>query len=302
MKILIAGSSGFIGKELTRYLTEREHSVIFLVRDQTKLDESHYFWDPLKGKIDTKALEKVDVVINLSGENIGKNRWTEKVKKRILESRLQATKTLVAALSTVSTPPQLVIQPSAVGFYGDSKDRLCREHSAKGEGFLADVCVQWEDAAKPLVDLGIRLVIFRLGMVLSAHDGVLAKILPPFQYFLGGKLGNGRQYMSWIAMDDLLSAFDFALTHKDMEGTINLVAPTPITNATFTEALSKILHRPALFSIPAWLLHFVLGTQRADELLLSSIRADSSCLESFGYRFQYPEIEQALKHICSVAT
>ena len=299
MRILIAGASGFIGKNLVSTLKGAGHDLLSLVRDPSQVDGAHFLWDPYASKIDLKAFEGVDVVINLSGENIGKKRWTAKVRQKILESRLHATHTLASAICHLKSPPQLFLQASAVGFYGDRKDQLCTEETPQGEGFLALVCAQWEKGVEPIRDLGIRTVIFRFGTVLSAQGGMLAKIIPLFRCLLGGKLGDGTQYMSWIAIDDLLSALLFAINHKKVEGIINLSAPHPITNATFTTSLSKLLHRPAWLPIPSFMLRLILGAEMAGELLLSSTRADSSRLESFGYKFLYPEINQTLIHLLS---
>lgn len=295
MRVLIAGASGFIGTALSRYLSEQGHLVLSLVRDPKEVDESHFLWDPAKSSVDLNALKNVDAVINLAGENIGQNRWTEEAKKRILDSRIQATHTLANAISRSKSPLKLYIQASAYGYYGDSKDRLCNEDAPQGEGFLASVCAQWEAAAKPIAAQGIRTAIFRFGLVFSSRGGMLAKILPLFRLGLGGKLGSGTQYMTWVHLDDLLSVIQFAITHSSVQGTLNLSAPEPVTNATFTETLSKALHRPAFLPVPAFLLRLVLGSEKANELFLSSTRADSSRLQSFGYKFLYPDIESAIR-------
>ncbi len=286
MKILIAGSSGFIASQLAPDLGNRGHQVIRLVRDPTRLSQNTFFWNPERGEIDLNAFSDVDAVINLSGANISEKRWTQKWKEEILQSRIQATSTLASAISKLNKAPEVFIQTSAVGFYGDRGEEICTEHTSNGEGFLSDVCCQWEKAASP----PIRTVILRLGAVLSPRGGVLRKILPLFKWGLGGKLGSGKQYMSWIAIDDLLSIFQFVLTHKNIDGVINAVSPSPVTNAIFTETLSDILHRPAWFPIPSCLLRLLLGKEMANEVLLSSTRVEPLRLKSFGHPFQYPTL------------
>lgn len=290
MKILIAGTSGFIGTQLVPFLRGRKHKVVRLVRNRSQLSENSFLWNPETGEIDLAAFEGVDAVINLSGENVSTKRWSRKRKEEILKSRVQAAFTLSAAISKLVKPPEVYIQTSAVGFYGESKGQICTETSPKGTGFLSDVCEQWEQAAS----LPIRRVILRLGVVLSKRGGMLQKMISIFKAGLGGKLGSGEQYMSWIDLEDLLSIFLFALTHKNVEGVLNAVAPAPVTNAVFTQTLSQSLKKSARFSIPAWLLRLIVGSEKAEELLLSSTFAQPARLQALGYTFQHPSIDSSL--------
>lgn len=298
MKILIAGASGFIGKELATFLQKKGHRVISLVRDLKKSSSHAFFWSPEKGKIDLSAFAGVDAVINLSGENISSRRWTALQKQKIFESRLLATRTLAEALCKLENPPRLFISASAIGIYGNSGDVYCNENSEKGAGFLSDVCAQWEEAAKAVSLKGVSTLIFRFGVVLSPDGGALHKMLPFFRWGLGGILGSGKQYLSWIAIDDLLAIFLFALTDDHLKGGIvNLVSPYPVTNREFTKTLGRVLHRPTWFKVPSFLLHCLFGEERADALFLTSTRVEPLRLKLDGYVFQYPTIEKALNHL-----
>lgn len=297
MKILISGASGFIGKELCRYLQLHGHTVVKLVRTPSDVGPHAFLWNPDQGEIDLSAFKDVDAVINLSGENISKQ-WTAETKKKILQSRLQATHTLVQAFQNLEKPPHLFISTSAIGIYEDLRDYYCNEKSPVGSQFLSDVCRQWEEAAERASLKGIRVLIFRLGIVLSSQGGILQKLLPFFRLGLGAGLGSGKQYMSWISIDDLLSIFLFALTNPELgEGIVNVVSPYPVTNLQFTKTLASVLHRPAWWKIPAFLLRFLLGREMANSLLLNNLRVDPLRLKLSGYAFQYPLLKECLDHL-----
>jgi uncharacterized protein (TIGR01777 family) len=299
MRILIAGASGFIGTALSSYLKLCGHEVLYLVRSLAALNQRRgaFFWDPEKGEIDPKAFDDVDAVINLAGENIGANDWTQVRKAKILESRLLSTKTLVRGISQLLDKPSVFISASAVGFYGDCGDAFCDEQSPQGDGFLADVCAQWEKGAQELK--GVRVAILRFGIVLSPNGGMLKKLLLLFRWGLGARFGSGRQYMSWIGIDDLLSIFLFVLGHDQAFGILNAVSPYPVTNRVFTKELAKALHRLALFSIPDFILRLFLGPQRAYEMVLSSTRAVPRRLKNLGFKFQYADLGSFFRKIFS---
>lgn len=296
MKILMSGSSGLIGSHLQKALMEAGYFVVRLVRSKDQVTDDAIFWDPDKGTIDIDDLSGFDAVVNLAGENLAK-RWTKKEKKEILESRINSTKTLVNALGLLSARPKTLINASAVGFYGDRGDVLCSEDTPNGDGFLAEVCSQWEEAAAPAKDMGIRTVLLRTGIVLSPEGGALAKMLTPFKIGLGGVLGSGKQYISWVAIDDIVSIILFILTRKNLTGPVNAVAPRAVTNTELTKTLGKVLNRPTILPVPAFALRMVLGREMADEMLLSSTRVEPKKLMGEGYSFKYPHLEEALKHM-----
>ena len=240
------------------------------------------------------ALEGIDGVVHLAGENIADGRWTEAKQRRIRDSRIDGTRLLCERLAQAEDKPSVLVCASAVGFYGDRGDEPLDERSARGSGFLAEVCEAWEEACQPARDAGIRVVNLRIGVVLSADGGALAKMLPPFRFGLAGKLGNGKQWMSWISLDDLVGAIDHALTHEEIEGPVNAVSPNPVTNAEFTSALGRVLSRPTALTMPAIGARVVFG-KLADELLLSSIRAQPRALLASGFRFEHPDLETALR-------
>ncbi|MEI8365009.1 MAG: TIGR01777 family oxidoreductase [Parachlamydiaceae bacterium] len=296
MKILISGASGLIGSALQHALMVAGHHVVVLVRDQKKISEQSVFWDPENGVLDPQALQGVDAVINLAGDNLSQGRWSKKKKRAVLNSRVMATKTLIGAMSRCQSSPKVLINASAVGIYGGRGDEICTEATSVGAGFLADVCRQWEEAAAPAMDNGIRTVFLRTGVVLSSQGGALAKMLPLFKLGLGGNLGTGKQYLSWVAIEDVISIILFALVRDDLKGAINVVAPNAVTNAEFTKILGHVLHRPTVLPVPAFMLRWVVGKEMADELLLSSIRAEPLKLEMLNYEFKYPYLKDALKH------
>ncbi|MCC6416509.1 MAG: TIGR01777 family protein [Opitutaceae bacterium] len=264
-KILIAGASGLIGTALGDRLRARGHEVRCLVRHAaTKPHE--YAWDPASGRLDDAALRDVNVVINLAGVNVAAGRWTKPQRDLIRSSRVASTRLLVDAMARCRVRPQVLINASAAGFYGDTQGRVVDETAVAGAGFLAQVCREWEAEARRAEAFGVRTVCLRLGVVLSATGGALAKMLPVFRMGLGGRLGSGRQTMSWIALGDLLAVFDRVLADEALCGPINAVAPSPVSNAVFTRELARALGRPAMLPVPAWALRLTFG-QMADEAL-----------------------------------
>jgi hypothetical protein len=253
-------------------------------------------WDPVAGIIDKAGLDRVDAVVHLAGESIASGRWTPDKKARIRASRMDGTRLLCEALAALDTRPRTLVCASAIGFYGDRGDAELDEASARGEGFLADVCAEWEAATAPARTAGIRVVQLRFGVILTPAGGALARMLLPFRLGAGGVLGGGRQYMSWIAIDDAVGAIHHALIAPVLEGPVNAVAPTPVTNREFTRALGRVLRRPTIFPMPAVVARLAFG-EMADELLLSSARVVPRKLRESGYAFREPDLETALRHL-----
>lgn len=303
MKIVVSGFSGLIGSALKGALGVAGHDATGLVR---KRGVEGIFWDPgggkeirsvvERGEIDRAGLEKTDAVIHLAGEPIGGGRWTAGRKARIRESRVGGTALLCDALQRLHHPPHTLICASAIGFYGDRGEEVVNEETPAGRGFLAEVCQAWEEPARQISPDKTRVVHLRFGMVLSARGGALAQLLPWFNLGLGGVLGHGRQYMSWVAIDDVVGAIWHVLERKDIRGPVNVVSPRPVTNREFTKTLAGVLGRPALLPAPAFALRLVLG-EMADALLLSSARVEPRRLLQSGYVFQYAELADALRHL-----
>jgi hypothetical protein len=295
MKILISGSSGLIGSVLVDYLHANGHEVIRLVRPESRQHGKVIQWDPSAGKLNGAALEDFDAVVHLAGANIGAKRWTPARKAVIRESRIASTRLLSCALARLQNKPRVLACASAVGYYGDRGEELLDEESASGDGFLAELCREWEQAAQAASDAGIRVVHLRFGLVLSADGGALARMLPLIRLGLGGRLGSGRQYVSWIALDDAVSAIHHCLTCESLSGPVNIVSPHPVTNREFTRTLGKVLKRPTFFTVPRPALRMMLG-EIADELLASTSVQPKRLLAT-DFRFQYPELEAALRHL-----
>jgi len=293
MKILVSGSTGLVGGTLVPFLTTGDHSVVRLVR---KPSEQGIRWDPDKGEIESGKLEGFDAVVHLAGENIAGGRWTAARKERIRDSRVKGTRLLAEALAGLAKKPKVLVCASAIGFYGDRGDRVLDEAASAGEGFLSDVCVEWEKAAEPAAEAGIRVVHLRFGVVLAADGGALAKMLLPFKLGFGGVLGSGDQYMSWVTVDDAVGMIHFAIENEALVGPVNGVAPNPVTNREFTHTLGKVLSRPTLLPVPAFGARLALG-EMADELLLSSTRVVPARLLRSGYSFRFAQLEDALRHI-----
>ncbi|NOT54997.1 MAG: TIGR01777 family protein [Deltaproteobacteria bacterium] len=292
MKILMTGSSGLVGSALIPVLREAGHEVTKLVRSAPKsADEVQ--WDPQIGIRELTRLEGMDAVIHLAGENIAAGRWNADQKARIRESRVRGTQTLCHALTQLALPPKVLLSASALGFYGDRGEEVLSEESAAGRGFLSEVCVAWEAATQPAEKSGLRVVLLRIGIVLSPTGGPLAKMALPFKLGLGGVIGSGQQYMSWIALDDLIGAITHALTTEAVRGPLNCVAPHPVTNREFTKTLGGALRRPTIFPVPAFVLRLMLG-EMADELLLSGARLEPKRLLETQFQFRYPRLDEAL--------
>jgi len=294
LKVLVSGSSGLIGSALVQTLAEAGFTVKKLVRSQDATSHKAYFWDPNSGILESLILEGLDAVIHLGGEPIAKGRWTRKKRELIRSSRVKSTRCLSETLARCKHPPRIFLCASAIGYYGNCQDTLVTEKSPPGTGFLAEVCKEWEAACSPALEKGVRVVNLRFGMVLSPTAGALRAMLLPFRLGLGGRLGQGDQYMSWIALDDATRAIVHALLESSIRGPLNLVSPNPVTNSEFTRTLSRVLSRPAPFRIPAALLRLALG-RAADELLLASCRVKPAKLEQTGFGFIYPRLESALK-------
>jgi uncharacterized protein len=295
MNILVTGASGLIGSALVSVLGAAGHDVIRLVRTQPKPGEKAAHWDPLAGAIDVSGLQGVEAVVHLAGENIAE-RWTAAKKAKIRDSRVKGTQVLCEALTGLAPLPKVLVSASAIGYYGDRGAEVLTEDSAPGSGFLAEVCRAWEAATEPAQQRGIRVVRLRFGVVLSAAGGALAKMLPPFRLGLGGVLGSGRQYMSWIALDDVVAAIQHAIVTDPLQGSTNVVAPQPATNQEFTATLGKVLGRPTILPMPAFAARLMFG-EMADELLLASARVQPAKLQASGYSFRYPELERAFRHV-----
>ena len=305
MTIGITGSSGFLGSSLIPFLTTGGHRVIRFIRhrptDDDKLDLKNVKsiqWNPSSSYTDLSSLndnEKMDAVVNVAGENIF-GRWTKKKKKRIFDSRVNTTRSLCKLLSSLDKPPKVLVSVSATGYYGDRGDEMLTEESKSSVGFLSDVCRNWEESTQIAKESGIRVVNLRLGIVLSSSGGMLAKILPLFKAGLGGRIGKGNQYMSWIGLDDLLGLVLYAIADESIFGPINAVSPNPITNADFTTTLGKVMSRPTMFSIPESIIKLALGEELAEAGILSSTRVIPKRLIKIGYQFRFPYLESVLRH------
>jgi hypothetical protein len=295
MKILIAGSSGLVGTALTLFLIRRGHKVSKLVR-RHPTQPYEIFWDPEHQKLNPTEIEGFDAIVNLAGESIAEGRWTAAKKLRILESRLQPTKLLVDTIAKLKQKPLVLVNASAVGYYGETGSETVTESSRPGSDFLADVCVQWERAADPVVNSGVRLVKLRTGMVLAAEGGALKKMLLPFKLGLGGVIGSGKQYISWIMINDLLAIIEEAIVKANYSGAVNVVSGAPVTNREFTKTLGDVLRRPTILPMPAFMAKVVFG-EVAEPLLLGSCRVAPEKLQGYGYKFLFPKLHDALGYL-----
>ena len=292
MKIVISGASGLIGTQLVEQLQQHGHDVVRLVRRAANTGE--IMWDPKAGVLSASALEGADAVIHLSGAGIGDKRWTSSYKREILESRTITTSLIANTIANMSRKPSVFLCGSAIGVYGPRGDEQLTEVSTNGTSFLADVCEQWEAAAKPASDAGVRTVLLRTGIVLTTKGGALKKQLPLFQLGLGGKFGNGKQWQSWISIDDEVGAIEHLLT-ANVSGAVNLTAPNPVTNAEFTSTLARVVKRPAFLPIPPFAPKAILGGELADALLFTGQRVIPAALNASGYQFVHPTLEVALR-------
>ena len=295
MDVVVTGSHGLIGSALRPALERAGHRVVRLVRDGDRAPDTLQ-WDPEGGKIDAAGLEGVGAVVHLAGAGIGDKKWTADRKREILESRTKGTSLLAGALAKLTRPPGALISASAVGYYGPHGDEVLTEESPAGNDFLADVCVQWEAATKAAEDAGIRVSRVRSGIVLSKDGGVLKRMLTPFRLGLGGRIGNGKQYMSWITIDDEVAAIEHVLGHDDLGGAVNLTAPNPVTNAAFTKTLGHLVRRPTTRT-PLRPVKILYGTELVHALLLAGQRVVPARLQAGGFSFRHTDLDDALRSV-----
>ncbi len=296
MKILLTGSHGLVGSALTKSLEADRHEVRPLVRYATGYGAKEIEWSPERYSIALSRIEGFDVAVHLAGESIAEGRWTDEKKQRIRESRSKGTRLLSEALAGLTSPPQTFLSASAIGFYGDRGDEILTEGSAPGTGFLPEVCVEWENATREAAEKGIRTINMRFGIILARDGGALAKMLPPFRMGVGGKFGDGRQWMSWIELDDVVGAIRFAILNEGLSGPVNYVAPNAVTNSEFTKTLGRVLSRPTFLTVPAFGARLAFG-EMADALLLASQRVEPARLTEAGFNFQYSQLEPALRNV-----
>jgi uncharacterized protein (TIGR01777 family) len=299
MKVLVTGSTGFVGSALVPFLTSSGHTVTSLVRPKSAKPARAgpiVDWDPEASRLSPSVLESIEAVVHLAGENIAAGRWNDQRKARIRDSRVRSTRLLAETLARMSRPPKTFVCASAVGYYGDRGEERLTEQSPPGTGFLPDVCQQWEASTKPAAEKGIRVVNLRTGIVLSPSGGALAKMLTPFRLGGGGVIGDGRQYMSWISLDDMVRAIYHVILNDTLHGPANTVAPNPVTNREFTKTLGRVLGRPTVVPMPAFAARLAFG-EMGDALLLASARVEPQRLLTSGYKFRHPELEGALRHL-----
>lgn len=295
MKILVTGSHGLVGQEVVHQLTAAGHFVVRLVRSNPDRDRGDAVWDPVSGNIERSALEGIEAVIHLAGESL-MGIWTGGKKARIYNSRVVSTEYLCEALASLTPKPTTLICASAIGYYGSQRDVWLNESSPAGTGYLADLCGDWEEATRIASNAGIRVVNARIGIVLTPKGGALGGMLPAFKMGIGGPIGLGRGYMSWISIDDLVGGILHLLDNKSIEGPVNMTAPKPATNKEFTKALGSVLHRPTVLPVPSLLLKALPG-RMAQETILSSIRAAPNKLVQSGYQFRHTDVEEALEEL-----
>lgn len=293
MKLLISGSTGLIGQALTAAAMERGHEVTRLSRGNA-VTAPRVLWDPVTGQIPLRLLEGFDAVVHLAGESIAAGRWTAARKKRIRDSRVYGTSNLVKALTSLERPPRIFLSASAIGFYGDRGNDVLSEDSVAGEGFLPSVCRDWEAAADPLRSAGLRVAHARFGIVLSRRGGALTKMLLPFRLGLGGAMGNGRQWWSWVALPDVVEALLHILNNDSLSGPVNVTAPGAVTNRAFTDTLGRVLRRPTVMPLPGFVARLLMG-EMASALLLASARVEPRRLAQSGFQFRFPDLATALK-------
>ena len=297
MKVAVTGSSGLIGTSLVSFLSKKDIVVSKILRENPEDDDIS--WKPEDGDWNSAFSGGVDGIVHLAGESVASGKWTRKKKEKIRNSRIEGTKRLCEHILKLPTPPSVLVCASAIGYYGNRGVEFLNEGSSRGSGFLPDVCLGWEEAAESVSKAGIRVVNVRFGIVLSKDGGALAKMMTPFKIGMGGKIGSGTQYMSWVAMDDVTGAIYHTLITESLKGPVNVTAPNPVTNKEFTNTLGEVLKRPAVVPIPAFAAKLAFG-EMANDLLLASTKVAPKRLSDSGYKFQYPELENALKHVLDV--
>jgi uncharacterized protein (TIGR01777 family) len=304
MRVAVTGTNGLLGGTLTATLRAAGDDVLRLVRGTASAGDTPpdaVAWDPARGTIDAAALEGVDAVVHFAGAGIGDERWTDERREVLVTSRTGGTGLLAQTLAGLDRPPAVFVSASGVGYYGDRGDEILTEGSHPGSGFLANLCVAWEQAAQPAREAGIRTVVIRTGIVLTREGGALPKMLPLFRFGLGGPFGSGRQWMSWISLTDHLAAVRHLLATDGVEGPVNLTAPEPVTNKLLAKALGRALHRPALLPVPKFGPRLVLGRELADEMLFASQRARPDALQASGFAFAHPSIDEGLADALATA-
>jgi uncharacterized protein (TIGR01777 family) len=295
-RIVVTGATGLIGAALTAALEQSGAHVIRGVRRPVRDASREMYWSAEHGEIDSGHLDGAAAVVHLAGENIAGHRWTKAFKEKIRSSRVDGTRLVSDAIAHAKAIPPTFVCASAIGYYGDRGEEVLKETSPPGNDFLANVCRTWEAACQPARDAGVRVVNVRTGVLLSPQGGALARMLTPFKLGLGGVIGSGEQYMSWVTLDDVVAALQFLLSNSSISGPVNLVAPHPVTNAEFTKTLGRVLSRPTLFPMPAFAARLAFG-EMADALLLSSTRVAPQALAEAGFHFQHPELERGLRHL-----
>ncbi|MBA3770454.1 MAG: TIGR01777 family protein [Blastocatellia bacterium] len=294
MKILITGASGLIGQALQTSLRAGGHELLLTTRAQLT-DPNHIRWDAEKGFEKPEELEGIDTIIHLAGESIAALRWTDEKKKAIRESRVKGTRSVVDAIARLKAKPKVLVAASAIGYYGERGDEILTEASGAGEGFLPDVCKDWEAESRRAEDAGVRTVLLRTATVLSKDGGALGTMLLPFKLGVGGVIGDGKQWFSWISLDDHIAAIIFALENENLRGAINSTSPNPVTNEAFTKTMGDVLYRPTFIPLPEFAVSTLLG-EMGDALLLTSTRVIPKRLEDAGFEFKYPDLKPALEH------
>lgn len=300
MRVAITGASGLIGTELTALLEDAGDEVVPVVRDRTQAGDTGVYWNPPAGVIETQRLAGVDGVVHLAGENVGAGRWSGARKQSIRNSRVEGTELLARTVASLAPPPRVFVAASAIGFYGDRGDRQLSESDGPGHGFLSEVCGAWEAATTPAREAGVRTVNLRIGVVLASGGGALARMLTPFRLGLGGTVGCGRQYVSWITLPDVCRAIRHCLQSESLSGPVNAVAPTPVTNRELTRALGRALARPTVAPLPAPLVRVLLG-EMGTTLLLASTRVTPGRLLADGFAFEHERIDDALAAVLARA-
>ena len=295
MKVLVSGATGLVGSELVPFLTNKGHDVYRLTHSKPR-EARDIVWDPPRHELPKARIEGTEVVVHLAGENIAGKRWNPNVKDDLRHSRIDGTRLLCETMTQLQVLPKTLICASAIGYYGDRGNELLNETSTHGTGFLADLCRDWEAACEPARGKGIRVVNLRIGVILSTKGGGLAKMLMPFKMGVGGVLGSGNQYWSWISIDDVVGVINHCITNESLAGPVNTTSPCPVTNYEFTKTLGMVLGRPTLIPTPGFAARLALG-EMADDLLLSSSRVMPNRLSESGYQFLYPTLEPALKHL-----